>query len=251
MGIEVTSKLLTKQVSLPFPMSDNLLPLETKQYQYVEFDEVMNDARVLHLIAVQAITVKSLDPLDQEVVFADGWDEEPKLTLGPYKIWVDALGNYRMHFGEPSSDLDGVIIGPSASSTAEDQLAITGLDTSAMGDNQAAYVSSDLTVSPTDCSRTTGTFLTATFAGVYIGIPGKIVNVGKAVVRFDAGLSPAPVAGEVANLSWVNAGQFRNDAPQTGLKDFMTKAGIILDASTYATTQTCTILLQPAKPIKV
>ena len=131
------------------------------------------------------------------------------------------------------------------------QLRINGLTTIAMAQYQAGYISADNTITPTDCSAATGTFKSATFAGVYNAVVGEIVKDGKIIVRFDAALVPAPTAGEPAILSWINPGQFRNDTPAKHSNNFQTKAGIILDASTYGINQRCTILIDPDVPLKV
>ena len=132
---------------------------------------------------------------------------------------------------------------------AADQILVSGLTTTAMTQYQAGYISADNTITPTDCSSATGSYLTATFAGVYDNTAGEAVNGGKIVVQFDSGLSPAPVAGDPAILSWVNSGQYRNRPPASGSGNYFTWAGIVLDASTYAGTQRCTILIQPSRPV--
>jgi len=151
-------------------------------------------------------------------------------------------------FGGPASNADAYHTHASVASA--DQIIVGGLTTAAMSQYQSGYVSANNTITPTDCSSATGTYLTATFAGVYDGTANEIVNAGKIVVQFDAGLAPAPVAGDPAILSWNNAGQFRNRPPAVGSGDFFTWAGIVLDASTYAGTQRCTILIQPSRPVK-
>jgi len=132
---------------------------------------------------------------------------------------------------------------------AADQIIVSGLTTTAMTQYQAGYISADNTITPTDCSSATGSYLTATFAGVYDSTAGEAVNGGKIVVQFDAALAPAPVAGDPAILSWVNSGQYRNRPPASGSGNYFTWAGIVLDASTYAGTQRCTILIQPSRPV--
>lgn len=150
-------------------------------------------------------------------------------------------------FGDGTGDADPYHTHSSAA--AADQIVLDGLTTTAMSQYQAAYVSANDTVSPTDCSSGTGTYLTATFAGVYDGNAGEVVNTGKVEVQFDASLVPAPVAGDPAILSWVNNGQFRNRPPGSGSGNFWTWAGTVLDASTYGTNQRCVILIQPNRPI--
>jgi len=151
-------------------------------------------------------------------------------------------------FGDGTGDADPYHTHGSAASA--DQIVLDSLTTAAMSQYQAGYTSSDNTVSPTDCSSTSGTYLTATFTGVYDGVSGEMVNAGKVEVQFDTGLTPAPVAGDPAILSWVNTGQFRNRAPASGSGHFLTWAGVVLDASNYSTNQRCVVILQPNRPVK-
>lgn len=151
-------------------------------------------------------------------------------------------------FGDGTGDADPYHT--HGSSGSADQVVIDGLTTTAMSQYQAGYVSANNTVTPTDCSSGTGTYLTATFAGVYDNTAGEIVNAGKVEVQFDGSLTPAPVAGDPAILSWVNSGQFRNRPPASGSGNFWTWAGTVLDASTYGTNQRCVIIIQPNRPIQ-
>ncbi len=128
MAVEITSLLLTKQVSLPFPMSDNLLPQETKLYPFVEFDEVMNDERVLNLIRVRAIVVESRDPLDAPVIFGSAWDDPNQLILDPYHFWVDSLDTLRIKKGVPTSEFDGTPVGATVPAAHGATHAFTGPD---------------------------------------------------------------------------------------------------------------------------
>ena len=132
--------------------------------------------------------------------------------------------------------------------TAENELTVDGLTTATLNQYEACYVSANNTVLATDCSVATGTFLTATTAGVYNGNAGEIVYAGKVEVQFETGLTL--IAGEIANLSWTTAGYYTNLVPTNGSKNFQTKAGIILDTSLYVNpTWRCVMLIQPAKPI--
>jgi hypothetical protein len=151
-------------------------------------------------------------------------------------------------FGGPASNADAYHTHASAS--AADQIILGGLTTAAMSQYQAGYVSANNTITPCDASTGTGTYLTATFAGVYDTTAGELVNAGKIEVQFDAALAPAPVAGDPAILSWVNNGQFRNRPPAAGSGHFFTWAGIVLDASTYGANQRCIIVIQPNRPIQ-
>jgi len=151
-----------------------------------------------------------------------------------------------------SSNVDTLLDGSNADGLHyHEELKINGLDTSAMVQYQAGYVSADNTISPTDCSAATGSFKSATFVGVYNAVIGEVVNSGKVEVQFDAALVPAPVAGDPAILSWVNPGQFRNDVPIKNSNNFQTKAGIILDASNYGGNQRCVIIIDPDVPVRV
>ena len=85
---------------------------------------------------------------------------------------------------------------------------------------------------------------------MYDTTAGELVNAGKIEVQFDAALAPAPVAGDPAILSWVNAGQFRNRPPAAGSGNFFTWAGVVLDASTYGANQRCIIVIQPGRPVQ-
>jgi len=151
-------------------------------------------------------------------------------------------------FGGPASNADAYHT--HASAAAADQIIVGGLTTAAMSQYQAGYVSANNTITPTDCSSATGTYLTATFAGVYDNVAGSMVNAGKIEVQFDAGLAPAPVAGDPAILSWNNSGQFRNRPPAAGSGNFFTWAGVVLDVSTYGANQRCTIVIQPSRPVQ-
>ena len=151
-------------------------------------------------------------------------------------------------FGDGTGDADPYHTHGGAGSA--DQIVIDGLTTTAMSQYQAGYISANDTISPTDCSSATGTYLTSTFAGVYDNTTGEIVNAGKVEVQFDGSLTPAPTAGDPAILSWVNSGQFRNRPPAAGSGNFWTWAGTVLDASTYGTNQRCIIVIQPNRPIQ-
>ena len=110
MAIRVTSLLMTSPVSLPAPASYNLKPRESKYFPYVEYDKFVNDRRIHDLIRKNVIRVDDLD-IDA-AGYVSQWDQEPKLRLGTYVFWVDALGQLRMKNGDPTHDFDGVIIGP-------------------------------------------------------------------------------------------------------------------------------------------
>lgn len=112
MAIRVTSLLLTSPVSLPAPASYNLKPRETKYFPYVEYDRFINDRRIADYLKKQVIYIENLDDSGGAGAFVSQWDQEPKLRLQPYVFWVDTLGQLRMKNGDPTFDLDGVVIGP-------------------------------------------------------------------------------------------------------------------------------------------
>lgn len=109
MGVRITNLLMTSPVGLPNPVDDNLGPRQTKDYQYVEYDKLTNDYRIRDLLTKNIIRIVNLDEV---IDYVSEWDQEPKLRLGGYTYWVDATGALRQKFGEPTHDLDGVIIGP-------------------------------------------------------------------------------------------------------------------------------------------
>jgi hypothetical protein len=88
-----------------------LRPRETKYFEFIECDKFLNDPRVDDYIRKGVITVECVDE-GALGDFVSQWDQEPKLRLQPYVFWVDALGQLRMKSGDPTSDLDGVVIGP-------------------------------------------------------------------------------------------------------------------------------------------
>lgn len=113
MAIRVTSLLMTSPVALPAPASFNLRPRQTKVFQYVEYDKFINDPRVADYLRKNVIYVENLDDVGGGT-FVSQWNQEPKLRLTPYVFWVDGLGFFRMKSGDPTFDLDGVVIGPGA-----------------------------------------------------------------------------------------------------------------------------------------
>ena len=237
---------LTQQpIPLSSPLDGILFSRTSRTFPHIEYDKTVNDVRYSALLRSQQVKIKSLDSTS----YVSLWNQEPKLRLGGYVYWVDATGALRQKVGDPTFDLDGTVIGP-GSGIAKNQFLVDGLITTAMSQYQAGYISANNTISPTDCSAATGTFQTATFCGVYAGVSGEMVQGGKIEVQFDGGLSPAPVAGNPANLSWINSGQFRNDAPDPKSENFLTKAGVILNASGYSTNQRCVIVIDTDVPIQ-
>lgn len=246
MAVRITS-LVNYLLNVPGPIEALFEARETRDYPFIEWDSVVNDKRIDNLIKTGKIVVKDLEELTTEYV--SEWDKDPKLELGGYTYWVDTTGALRQKLGNPTHDLDGVVIGPGAAT--KNVLNIDGLITAAMVQYQAGYISANNTIAPTDCSSATGTFQSATFAGVYNNVSGEIVNRGKVEVRFDTGLTtPVPAAGQPAILSWLTNGQFRNKPPALKSGDYLTHAGTILDASNYLVNQRCLIILNPDTPIQ-
>jgi hypothetical protein len=112
LAIRVTNNLQTR-LSLSGPISDTLGPRETKTYLYIEYDKCINDSRLAYLLSKHCVAIVNLDTLDD---YASQWNQTPKLQLGAYFFWIDVLNHLRMKVGEPTSDFDGVSIGPGASS---------------------------------------------------------------------------------------------------------------------------------------
>lgn len=110
MAIRVSSLLMTSPVALPKPATYNLRPRETKLFPFIEYDKFVNDPRVADYLQKNVIRVENLD--FDGAAYVSEWDNEPKLRLGTYVFWVDALNQLRMKDGDPTNDLDGVVIGP-------------------------------------------------------------------------------------------------------------------------------------------
>jgi len=102
---------MTSPVSLPAPAGYNLRPRETKEFPYLEYDKFINDPRVADYLRKRIIFITNLDA-DATADYVSQWNLEPKLRLLPYVFWVDALGFFRMSNGDPTFDLDGVVVGP-------------------------------------------------------------------------------------------------------------------------------------------
>ena len=129
-----------------------------------------------------------------------------------------------------------------------DQVRSLTITTGSVAQYQAAYIRLDRTALPTTAGSD-GTLATAMFAGVYDGTAGTLVTGGEVVVQFDGSLGC--VAGEPAVLSGDNPGQFTNIETGTGINSWVTRVGVILDASTYASNQRCTILIHAQWPEKI
>lgn len=134
------------------------------------------------------------------------------------------------------------------------QVVVSGLTLTVSTQYYCYYVSGNNAATYTDASAT-GTFLTATFAGVHdtASADGTLVNAGKVEVQLVAGLvgpnPPAPAAGRPVFLSPASVGRLTTGIPTSGSNEYMTRVGIILDASTYGLNQRCTVLLQPDRPL--
>ena len=58
-----------------------------------------------------AVDLVVLDATSERIIVGDGTWNGPKLSLGSYRLWVDATGDLRIKFGDPTSDTDGVVVG--------------------------------------------------------------------------------------------------------------------------------------------
>jgi hypothetical protein len=237
-AVRITN-LVKGLITLGDPINDTLQGEEIKEYRFVEYDSLVNDRRFV-VLTKDFIQIDNLDPGGY---YDSIWSGPNRFKLDQYHIWVDASGRVRIKFGNATFTDDGDIVGP------QEQTRLTGLDTTAMSQYLAAFISNANVATPIDCSAATGSDLKATFAGVYSGLPGILIASGRADVKFDAALAPPPAAGEIAFLSYTTAGQFTNVAPLAGSGAWSSRGGIILDHTTYGTTQTCTILIQPSAPI--
>lgn len=109
MPARITNKRQVVQ-PLPIPISLALQPNQVRDFLYVEYDKLMNDRRFVELIDKDYIKIEPLEAIAAS--FVSEWDKEPKLRLGTYVFWVDALAQLRMKPSDPTFDLDGVVIGP-------------------------------------------------------------------------------------------------------------------------------------------
>jgi len=98
-------------IELSLPIGRKILPRETKIYDWVQYDEVINVPTLYNLISKSKIIISNADASAADD-FVSQWNQEPKLRLSPYVLWVDTLGFLRMKSGNPLSDLDGTVIGP-------------------------------------------------------------------------------------------------------------------------------------------
>jgi len=98
-------------IELSLPIERRLPPRETRVYDWVLYSETVNTPSIARLLANDQIRIEDLDG---GVVgdYVSQWNQEPKLRATPYVFWVDSLGFFRMKAGDPTSDLDGVVIGP-------------------------------------------------------------------------------------------------------------------------------------------
>ena len=100
-------------IELSLPIGRRLPPRETRIYDWVLYDDTINTPTIALLLSQDKIRIENLD---EGAVgdYVSQWDLEPKLRLTPYVFWVDTLGFFRMKSGDPTFDLDGVVIGPGA-----------------------------------------------------------------------------------------------------------------------------------------
>jgi len=82
----------------------------SKIIEFVAYDDAINEPEIDRLLRRDYISIVNLDALGS--TYAAGWNQEPKLKLGTYTFWIDALSQLRMKSGTPTSDTDGVVIGP-------------------------------------------------------------------------------------------------------------------------------------------
>jgi hypothetical protein len=109
-AVRITS-LVNYLLNVPGPIEVLFEPRQRLTFEFIEYDSVINDERIWELMQEERILVEDLEP-SAGTTFTDKWNLEPKLRLGPYVFWVDALGQLRMKPSNPTFDLDGVVIGP-------------------------------------------------------------------------------------------------------------------------------------------
>lgn len=85
---------------------------EAREYEGVEYDDLINRGSIQTLLKKQKIKLQNLDDLD--VRFAGEWNNTPHLTLGEHEYWIDANGDTRVVEGTPTSDTDGEVLGGGA-----------------------------------------------------------------------------------------------------------------------------------------
>lgn len=98
-------------IALPDPVDSNLPAHDSRTY-LVNYDDLIIDERFLRILDSKQIRIEDLSGITGDYV--SQWNQEPKLRLAPYTFWVDSLGFFRMKGGNPTFDLDGVVIGPGA-----------------------------------------------------------------------------------------------------------------------------------------
>lgn len=131
------------------------------------------------------------------------------------------------------------------------QVVVSGIDTSGTSQYYATYISANNVASSTDVSSGSGSFMTASFAGVCEAAPavgGALVTNGKVEVQFEAALTIA--AGDPALLSWSTAGKFTNDASGAPGGTYITRVGTVLDTTSYGSNQRCEIIIHAQSPAK-
>jgi hypothetical protein len=109
MGVRVTN-LTSARISLPDPLTYILKARELKEFEYIEYDTVVNIPDIARLQQKNYISIYSLDPAVGG--YDSAWNGPRKFHLGLYQLWMDAGGSLRTKNGDALFDLDGVVIGP-------------------------------------------------------------------------------------------------------------------------------------------
>lgn len=112
MAVRITS-LVNYLLNVPGPIEVIFEARQILTFDFIEYDSVINDERIWELMQEEKILVEDLEP-SVGGTFTDKWNLEPKLRLGPYVFWVDALGKMRIKSGNPTSDFDGTEVGAGA-----------------------------------------------------------------------------------------------------------------------------------------
>lgn len=193
-----------------------------------------------------ATTNPSLEHLGTgDVKLANGTLDVPAGTS--FKIGGIALGTANFTAANINTLLDGSNADAlhTHSISSATSVTITGLTTTGVAVGEAAYISAD----DTCLQARANAEATSKFAGV-VSAAGSLVVSGKVTAaKFEAGLSPAPVAGDLIFLSETTAGLFTNDASSLGSGDRVVECGWVLNASAYGASQECDIVLMKHKQV--
>lgn len=100
------TNLMMYRLNVPY-VDETLDPNETKTFEYVEHDIMVNDSRVMDLVARKKLYMHP-GPGDD---FSAAWDAENPLRMEPFQMWVDGSNDLRMVNGIPVSDTDGFVVG--------------------------------------------------------------------------------------------------------------------------------------------